>query len=200
MIITVAVAARRGGNRRKNSTAQEFPERLRFPGFCRLGLLVLFETINKTDGISRVFLSGGKQVSAVIVKLDRADSKVGAKIVINAAADDPSRAGAAGANVGAEMGHAEQSVDEEVQLVNAVRKLRSEENVVFPRANACDRFVIAAQVGLQAEPVIEIAGESGFPSAGVGEGIAIEERVADKYVAGRTFMAHVARFLRPAAG
>ena len=120
----------------------------------------------------------------MIIKLDRPHRKVGAKIIINASADYPARAGAAGAYVGAEMSNAEQSVDEEVQFIYAVRELRPEENVVFARPNAAERLVIAAQVGLQSEPVIEIAGKSGFPSAGVGKRIAIQQRVADKHVAG----------------
>ena len=72
-------------------------------------------------------------MSPVIVELDRTHRKVGAKVVINAAANYPACAGAAGAYVGAEMSNAEQSVDEEVQLVHAVRELRPEENVVLSR-------------------------------------------------------------------
>src|SRR5580765_7389055 len=120
------------------------------------GCLGLFKSINQADGITRVFLRVGKQVSPMIVELDRPDGKVGAKIVINAAADYPARAGAAGADVGAKMRHADQSVDEEMQLVVPGHELRTEKDVVFARANATLRFVIAAQISLQAEPVIEI--------------------------------------------
>ena len=73
---------------------------------------------------------------AVIVELDRPDGKVGAKVVIPAAADYPACAGAAGAAVSAGMSNAQQSVDENVELVHAVRELRPKQNVVLARGSA----------------------------------------------------------------
>jgi len=67
----------------------------------------LLESINQADGITRVFLGGGKNVRAMIVELDRPDSKVGAKIIINASADYPACSSAAGAYVSAKMGYAQ---------------------------------------------------------------------------------------------
>src|SRR5712672_1337068 len=112
---------------------------------------------------------------SVIIQLDRTDGKVGVQVVISSAADDPACAGAAGAAVKAGMSNAQQSVDENVELLHAMRKLRAKKDVVLASRSAAKRFVIAAKISLQSEPVIQVAGKSGFPSAAVGERVAVEE-------------------------
>src|SRR5437899_5654900 len=113
----------------------------------------LFEAIHKTNGIASVFLRVGENMRTVVIELDRAESEVGTQVVIDAAAEHPSRSRAAGAHVSAEVRNAKQSVDKEVQLVSAQRQLRPEENVVLARAHAAGLLVIAAQIGFHAEPV-----------------------------------------------
>jgi hypothetical protein len=73
------------------------------------------------------------------------------------------------------MSNAQQSMDENIELVHVMRKLRAKKNVVLARRSAAKRFVIAAKIGLQAKPVIQVAGESSFPSAAVGKRISVKE-------------------------
>src|SRR5215475_12173003 len=136
---------------------------------------------------------------AVVVKLDGTESEVGAEVIIHASAKHPTGAGAAGAAVDAEVRNTQQAMDEKVQLVMPGGKLGAEENVVFAAGDATFALVISAQIGLQSEPVFEIAGKSRFPSAAVRERVPVEKRVADEHVAGRAFMAHVTGTLGPAA-
>src|SRR5258707_9400828 len=161
--------------------------------------MFLFEPIDKPHGIASVFWRVGKDVSSVIVELYRPESKVGIQVIVHAAAECPGRAGITGADVGAEMGNAHQSMDKEVQLVRAMHELRAEQDVVLAGANAIGRFVIAAEIRLQAEPITQIAGERGLPSAAVGECVTVEQRVTQEDVTRRTFMAHATSPLGPAA-
>src|SRR5262249_32157971 len=130
---------------------------------------------------------------------DGTESEIGAEIIIRASTEHPSRAGAAAAAVNAGVRDAQQTVHEEMQLVVTSGELRAKENVVFAGADASFALIVSSQIGLQPELVIKVAGKSGFPSAGVGESIAVEKRVADEYVTGRAFMAHVACTLGPTA-
>src|SRR6185437_8293354 len=97
------------------------------------------------------------------------------------------------------MRDAPEPMDENIELFHAVRELRAKKDVVFLGFGAKKRLIIAAQISLQAEPVIQVASESGLKSAAVGERIAVKKRVANKHIAGRAFMAHVAGLLCPAA-
>src|SRR5215469_4572975 len=113
----------------------------------------LFKSIDESHGITRVFLSVRKRVSTVIVKLDWTDGEAGVQVVISAATDDPACAGAAGAVVNAGMSNAQQPMDENIEPVKAVRELRAKKNVVLARSYAAKRFVIAAKIGLEPEPI-----------------------------------------------
>src|SRR5207302_3775058 len=85
------------------------------------GVLIrsLFESINESQGVARVFLRSREDMRSVIVELNRPDRKVGIQVIIHAAAQRPGRASIAGADVSAEMRDANQSMNKKVQLIRS---------------------------------------------------------------------------------
>src|SRR5262245_61020911 len=108
-------------------------------------------------------------MSTVVIKLDRSEGEARVEFIVHAAAEHPGRAGVTGRNVRAEMSDTDQTVNEEFQPVGVGRELRAKQNVVLARADAAARFVIAAKIGLESEPIVQVSGERGFPAAAVGQ-------------------------------
>src|SRR5262249_7027248 len=131
--------------------------------------------IHQAYGVTRIALRVGKNVSAVIIKLHRPEGEVRVEVNVRAAAKRPGCARVTGRGVRAEMGQANQSVDEEMKLSGTGSELRAKENVIFARADAAAGFVIAAKIHLEAKPIVHVSCERRLPAAAVGQRVAIQQ-------------------------
>src|SRR5438132_2695982 len=70
-------------------------------------------------------------------------------------------------------------------MLGAIRNLWAEQEIVITDGNAGDGSIVAAEISLQPEPAVEIAGDGTIPAAGVvitDQGIGMQQRVSAKYL------------------
>src|SRR5262249_55385880 len=137
-------------------------------------------------------------MSAVIVELDRREREAGIQVVVHTPAEGPGRAGA-GDSINAGMGDSDQTVNKDMEFVRAHGELGAELNVVLVRADTRRIFVVAAEIGLEAEPIGDVSRKRSVPAAAMRKRVAIEQGIADKEIACGAFTGHAVAPLRPTA-
>ena len=151
---------------------------------------LLSEAEKNSRGKPEVLLRIPKQMRAVIIKLRHAPRYLIIECVICAASQHPSGAGIRWSRINICMGDSYQSMAEQAQAFTFSRNLRAKQHIEFVRMGSALRFVIAAEIGLQPEPVIDVAGERSLKSAGSRKSVTVKQGIADIDVSGAVIVCH----------
>lgn len=161
---------------------------IRKPKLTNPGQNRLFEAEQDSRREAQVFLRCVKDFCAVVIELCEAHGKLIIQFPIRSATQDPTRGCVGRAIIDAEVRDADESVTEDPEAVAASGYLRAKEYVELAPVASANRFVIGAEISFESEPIVEISGERGFKTTGLGKRVAVEQRVAKVNIAARALL------------
>lgn len=96
---------------------------------------------------------------SVIIELEHTRCEMWIEVVISTTAQGPCCRSIAWPHVLAEVGYADQSMHEEMNIFITSGELRAKENVVFPLVDSkIVGMVVSAKVGCYSKPVMQVPG------------------------------------------